>query len=629
MKNSIKFYALSLAALLGFASCQEEPAPEKEQPAATHTVKFTAMLPETKTIATIDGDVVRYAWKAEDAKAEYFRIYENGKAATKVIPVLLDNLMYIEATFPGVSKENAEYSALFQSRVQTEQNADAENYDQKSDVLVAQSAEKDENGRLGFSFERQVAFAKITLKGLEKGHHVSKVTIEDLDGKAIAAEYDWTNKKFPGIYSSSVITISCSSVISNGEASVWLTTIPLVKAKLKFTVGTADESGNAAATYVKELVRPLTLECNNVMVMGVELKPQPIKTSALYIVGPATPTAWWEWSDKPSKITALTPVSEYVFQYEGTLNEGAFRATPHFGWGEHIRPLTDNVEIGEDGASDDKFMYVAEPDYNWQVKKAGKYRITFDLEHWTISAEYLGLEPIETSTLFMLGSATKGGWKGGAMTPMQQDGSDPYLFTFEGTLSEGELKLYTESGNYDGKSAIRPVTADTEIGKAEIVDAPFIYTLDPDNKWKVKAGKYRLSFNLGTYTMSSNYLGEPEYEWPEVTPIQTETLYLLGDAVGGWNTPFTTVCTKKTDTDYVFVYEGALSTGLLRASTFSDYGTHIRPKTDKLEIGKGGCESEDFVNVSIPDNNWNVVDAGNYRITFDLEKWTVKFEYLD
>ena len=508
MKNSIKFYALSLAALLGFASCQEEPAPEKEQPAATHTVKFTAMLPETKTIATIDGDVVRYAWKAEDAKAEYFTIYENGKAATKtkVTPVLLDNLMYIEATFPGGSEENAEYSALFQSRVQTEQNADAENYDQKSDVLVAQSAEKDENGRLGFSFERQVAFAKITLKGLEKGHHVSKVTIEDLDGNAIAAEYDWTNKKFPGRDSSSVITISCSSVISNGEASVWLTTIPLVEAKLKFTVGTADESGNAAATYVKELVRPLTLECNNVMVMGVELEPQ------LYIVGPATPTAWWEWSDKPSKITALTRVSEYVFQYEGTLNEGAFRATPHYGWGEHIRPLTDNVEIGEDGASDDKFMYVAEPDYNWQVKKAGKYR---------------------------------------------------------------------------------------------------------------------LSFNLRTYTMSSTYLGEPEYEWPEVTPIQTETLYLLGDAVGGWNTPFTTVCTKKTDTDYVFVYEGALSTGLLRASTFSDYGTHIRPKTDKLEIGKGGCESEEFVNVSIPDNNWNVVDAGNYRITFDLEKWTVKFEYLD
>ena len=629
MKNSIKFYALSLAALLGFASCQEEPAPEKEQPAATHTVKFTAMLPETKTIATIDGDVVRYAWKAEDAKAEYFTIYENGKAATTVTPVLLDNLMYIEATFPGVSEENAEYSALFQSRVQTEQNADAENYDQESDVLVAQSAEKDENGRLGFSFERQVAFAKITLKGLEKGHHVSKVKIEDLDGNAIAAEYDWTNKKFPGIDSSSVITISCSSVISNGEASVWLTTIPLVEAKLKFTVGTADESGNAAATYVKELVRPLTLECNNVMVMGVELKPQPIETSALYIVGPATPTAWWEWSDQPSKITALTRVSEYVFQYEGTLNEGAFRATPHYGWGEHIRPLTDNVEIGEDGASDDKFMYVAEPDYNWQVKKAGKYRITFDLEHWTISAEYLGLEPIETSTLFMLGSATKGGWEGGAMTPMQQDGSDPYLFTFEGTLSEGELKLYTESGNYDGKSAIRPVTADTEIGEAEIVDAPFIYTLDPDNKWKVKAGKYRLSFNLRTYTMSSTYLGEPEYEWPEVTPIQTDNLYLLGMAVPNeWDIERNpTVCTK--ESDYVFVYEGTLKTGALRASTFKGWGAHIRPKTDKLEIGRNGCKSEDFVNVSIPDYNWNVVDAGNYRITFDLEKWTVKFEYLD
>ena len=512
MKNSIKFYALSLAALLGFASCQEEPAPEKEQPAATHTVKFTAMLPETKTIATIDGDVVRYAWKAEDAKAEYFTIYENGKAATTVTPVLLDNLMYIEATFNGKSEKNAEYSALFQSRVQTEQNADAENYDQESDVLVAQSAEKDENGRLGFSFERQVAFAKITLKGLEKGHHVSKVTIEDLDGKAIAAEYDWTNKKFPGIDSSSVITISCSSVISNGEASVWLTTIPLVEAKLKFTVGTADESGNTAATYVKELVRPLTLECNNVKVMGVDLEPQ----------------------------------------------------------------------------------------------------------------------PIETSTLFMLGSATKGGWEGGAMTPMQQDGSDPYLFTFEGTLSEGELKLYTESGaDYENKPAIRPVAANTEIGETAITDAPFIYVAAPDNKWKVKAGKYRLSFNLRTYTMSSTYLGEPEYEWPEVTPIQTDNLYLLGMAVPNkWDIERNpTVCTK--ESDYVFVYEGTLKTGALRASTFKGWGAHIRPKTDNLEIGRNVCASEEFVHVATPDFNWKVVDAGRYRITFDLEKWTVKFEYLD
>ncbi len=359
----------------------------------------------------------------------------------------------------------------------------------------------------------------------------------------------------------------------------------------------------------------------------------PIQTDNVYLLGDAAPGGW-------SITTTCTRQSDYVFVYEGELNAGRLRASTVQDWGTHIRPKTDNLEIGKNGCTSEDFVNVATPDFNWNVVDAGKYRITFDLEHWKITVRYLDGEggdepdptdpPIETSTLFMVGSSTKGVWDGDAMTPMQQDASDPFVFTFEGTLSEGELKIYTEQGNdYGSKSAIRPVAPDTEIGETDIVDAPFIYTLDPDNKWKVKAGKYRLSFNLRTYKMSSTYLGAPEYEWPEVTPIQTDNLYLLGMAVpNGWDIEGNpTVCTKQSD--YIFVYEGALKAGALRASTFKGWGTHIRPKTDKLEIGKGGCDSEDFVNVSIPDNNWNVVDEGNYRITFDLEHWTVKFEYLN
>ncbi|MGN1210695.1 MAG: SusF/SusE family outer membrane protein [Candidatus Cryptobacteroides sp.] len=358
---------------------------------------------------------------------------------------------------------------------------------------------------------------------------------------------------------------------------------------------------------------------------------EPVHADAVYVIGAATPAFW-----NIDEAVETTRKSEYIFEYEGYLSEGEFRACTERAWGTHIRPVDNHAEINENGVADEDFIYVATPDINWLVTKAGKYCITFDLEHWKIKVKYGEggdepdpVTPIETSSLFMLGSATKGVWDGNAMTPMQRDASDPYLFTFEGTLSEGELKLYTESGNYDGKPAIRPVTPDTEIGETAIVDAPFIYAASPDNKWKVKAGKYRLSFNLRTYTMSSTYLGAPEYEWPAVTPIQTENLYLLGMAVpNGWDIETNpTVCTKQSD--YVFVYEGALKAGALRASTFKGWGTHIRPKTDNLEIGKNGCVSEEFVHVSTPDFNWNVVDAGNYRITFDLEKWTVKFEYLD
>ena len=66
----------------------------------------------------------------------------------------------------------------------------------------------------------------------------------------------------------------------------------------------------------------------------------------------------------------------------------------------------------------------------------------------------------------------------------------------------------------------------------------------------------------------------------------------------------------------------------MRASAIADWGAHIRPKIENLEVGKDGCKNNEFVNVSTPDFNWKIVDAGTYRITFDLEKWTVKFEYL-
>lgn len=356
----------------------------------------------------------------------------------------------------------------------------------------------------------------------------------------------------------------------------------------------------------------------------------PIEADAVYVIGWSTAAGW-----NIDEAIETKKESQYIFTFEGTLGEGEFRACTERSWGTHIRPVTNNMEINENGVEDPDFIYVGTPDTNWRVTKAGKYRITFDLEHWKISVKYgVGgddpdpvVDPIETNTLYMLGTSTKGGWDGNAMTPLVQDPSDPYVFSYEGTLSDGELKLYTRTGDYESQPAIRPAMPGAEIGKDNIVDAPFAYAVAPDNKWNVKAGKYRLVFNLRTHKMSSTYLGEPEYEWPPVTPIATDNVYILGDASSaGWGFSDNCRCTK--ESEYIFVYEGKLNTGSMRASTMADWGAHIRPKIENLEVGKDGCKNNEFVNVSTPDFNWKIVDAGTYRITFDLEKWTVKFEYL-
>lgn len=271
MKNSIKLFALSFAALLGFASCQEELAPEKEQPVAkTHTVKFTADIAQTKTTATIDGDVVKYAWASHDANAEKFLVYENGVAATDVLPVLSEEgLMQITAEFAGEAPADAKYSAQFNTGVQANQLADDNDYDQSSDVLTAEDVVAGRDDIILFPFERQVAFAKITLKGLEKGAFVHKVTVEAPDGTPIAADYDL--KEGFSQNAVSKITTEGYSTIENNQAVVWLTSVPFENVKLKITVETIDEDENPVATYVREFERGLTLTKNDVKVMGVAL----------------------------------------------------------------------------------------------------------------------------------------------------------------------------------------------------------------------------------------------------------------------------------------------------------------------------------------------------------------------
>ena len=365
---------------------------------------------------------------------------------------------------------------------------------------------------------------------------------------------------------------------------------------------------------------------------------KPIETENLWMIGDATPTGWLQWGENPDSSEPLKRISQYVFQYEGILTPGELRATPHYGWGAHIRPLMQHVEIGENGVANEKFMYAAEPDICWQVTKEGYYRITFDLENYTIKAEYMAdgpvgpsdKDPIETSTLFMVGDATVNGWNGDAMTALTRDVSDSHVFTYEGNLYAGEFKIYPRNGNeYPSWDAIRPLGANRPITKTDITEEEFDYSLNPDYKWVVKdAGKYRLTLNLSKWTMSCSYLGTLEDIEIPVNPIETEEFFILGDAApSGWDiynpTPVTRV------SKYIFVYEGHLNAGRMRATPVKDWGIHVRPKSDNSPIGINGVVSSGFIYTANPDYNWNVEKAGNYKLTFDLEHWTIKVEYKD
>ena len=156
--------------------------------------------------------------------------------------------------------------------------------------------------------------------------------------------------------------------------------------------------------------------------------------------------------------------------------------------------------------------------------------------------------PIKTSTLFMVGDATPNGWSIDDPTPFTQKAD----------------------GSYDNPF-IRPVNDQEIISKSNVSGQTFaMWAGAPDNKWRVTdAGKYRLTFDMRNWTMSTEYLGEKEE--PAVEPISLEHLYIIGTATpGGWDWGQAPELTKSSD--YIFVYEGELKTGEVKFSGEKDWG---------------------------------------------------------
>ena len=351
----------------------------------------------------------------------------------------------------------------------------------------------------------------------------------------------------------------------------------------------------------------------------------PIQTETLYLIGSATPITGSEGWDIDQAIPCTKSGEGNIFVYEGHLKAGIFRATTNKKYGTHIRPKVDECEIGPDGY-DGEFTYVANPDYNWKVTEPGNYSITFDLDNWTIKViKWPDVTPIQTETLYLIGSATpitgSEGWDIDQAIPCTKSG-EGNIFVYEGHLKAGIFRATT---NKKYGTHIRPKVDECEIGP-DGYDGEFTYVANPDYNWKVtEPGNYSITFDLDNWTIKV-------IKWPEVTPIQTETLYLIGDAtpiIGkeGWDIDQAIPCTKSGERN-IFVYEGNLKAGKFRAVTTREwYIPHIRPKVDECEIGPDRYDGA-FTYVDTPDYNWKVTESGKYRFTFDLDNWTIKAEYI-
>jgi len=211
--------------------------------------------------------------------------------------------------------------------------------------------------------------------------------------------------------------------------------------------------------------------------------------TGLYLIGDATPNGWTLNRATPM-IMDMTDFS--VFSWTGQLHKGEFKLL-----------LTDSTWLPcfvRDSVDETQMIYRVEeedyPDFKWQIAKTGNYRIEADTKALTITVEYLGGEAY--SHVYMIGDATPGGWSWDNLTELQHPEAN--VFTYEGTLSAGQIKFPTEiKSDWSGEMLYAPVP-----DCAPSVNGTFeARTGGDDNKWLItEPGEWQIRINFNDTTIS-------------------------------------------------------------------------------------------------------------------------------
>jgi len=240
----------------------------------------------------------------------------------------------------------------------------------------------------------------------------------------------------------------------------------------------------------------------------------------LLIVGDGV---WGGWSidnsivmmndaEQPDVFTAtvnLKAESEFKFLTETWWGALEYRA------GDSKVTLSDGVESAlvssDDNSNDNKFV----------VSETANYDIVCDLTAKTIVVKKAGYQtsPLKHTALWMIGSATPGGWSigdGAMLVPLVDN---PTVFKATINLVEGEMKIAVNNQTGFGQTFyLRDTTDETKM----------VFGGD-DNKWNItKAGKYDVTVDVVNMTISITETSSTGISSAESASNVTTALYDLG-----------------------------------------------------------------------------------------------------
>lgn len=225
-----------------------------------------------------------------------------------------------------------------------------------------------------------------------------------------------------------------------------------------------------------------------------------------FLVGSATPGGWDLASQTPM-IKSDTDAG--IFTYTDTLTAGEFKiklyAENDFCAGDWMHPEMASQPLDQTEAN--IFMGCADgnPDYKWEIMEPGIYSVTANINDTTVSIVLD--EPFTTTIdeLYMVGSATPGGWDLGAQTALIKDSENSAMFTWQGDLLAGEMKIKTYAENdFCAGEWIHPTEENAPLSSTAFEVLIGCAATNPDYKWVVAeadTGEYLITVNVDSATI--------------------------------------------------------------------------------------------------------------------------------
>lgn len=282
--NRVLFTLTAIAALA--SSCTKELGEQNiVEQSATIAVEVTPA--DARTY--VDGTAIRWAESGESLSIISFVDESTSRSMTMTDPdyKVTDNRALFTASIrkvDGASKYTlgAFYPYTYKSTLSSvsltvaqEQNSTAETFDPATDILVSANPVVSTTypDKVSFQFARMVAFAKMTLKGIEAGEKIQSVVFSSPAKPAGAVTFKVhepnTVENAVWYHNYEDITIKANGRVATGTDTFWFTAVPTDLSGSQFTV-TVITDANKYTKTVDLTGKTLNLERADVAVFTVK-----------------------------------------------------------------------------------------------------------------------------------------------------------------------------------------------------------------------------------------------------------------------------------------------------------------------------------------------------------------------